>query len=297
MARPRKEGMDYFPHDTDATNDEKIEALRALYGNDGYAFYFILLERIYNDKGAEFDVSNPAILASLIAKVGVGKERFFEILETAFSLKCFDRETYRERNVITSNAIKRRASEVKNLRERQRNNKNTSGVLPEKTGEETKEVTKEETGESKAKQSKTNKSKAASNVQPEEPESPQEEPKPAAVDSENTLKSLDDFACETLEKVCTSPLEKQAMQQMLEAVGGDLDLIRRKVLEIKDTYKPQYEGDRIKTFKYFLGGVLEEVARQKARAEPIPIDKNRQRPREPDTDKVLEMYYRKAAEI
>jgi hypothetical protein len=47
MARPKKEGMDYFPHDTDAVNDEKIEALRLLYGNDGYAFYFILLERIY----------------------------------------------------------------------------------------------------------------------------------------------------------------------------------------------------------------------------------------------------------
>ena len=29
MARPIKEGMDYFPHDTDATNDEKIEALNS----------------------------------------------------------------------------------------------------------------------------------------------------------------------------------------------------------------------------------------------------------------------------
>lgn len=38
MARPRKEGLGYFPHDTDAVNDEKIEALRALYGNDGYAY-------------------------------------------------------------------------------------------------------------------------------------------------------------------------------------------------------------------------------------------------------------------
>ena len=48
MARPQKEGMDYYPHDIDAANDEKIEALRAIYGNNGYAFYFILLERIYS---------------------------------------------------------------------------------------------------------------------------------------------------------------------------------------------------------------------------------------------------------
>lgn len=38
MARPRKEGMDYFPHDTDAVNDTKIESLRMLYGNDGHYF-------------------------------------------------------------------------------------------------------------------------------------------------------------------------------------------------------------------------------------------------------------------
>ena len=38
-ARPRKDTFDYFPHDTDAAHDEKIEAMRALYGNDGYAFY------------------------------------------------------------------------------------------------------------------------------------------------------------------------------------------------------------------------------------------------------------------
>lgn len=50
MARPLKEGMDYFPHDTDASDDEKIEALRAIYGNDGYAFYFILLDLISLEK-------------------------------------------------------------------------------------------------------------------------------------------------------------------------------------------------------------------------------------------------------
>ena len=58
MARPQKEGMDYFPHDTDAVNDEKIEALRALYGNDGYAFYFIMLERIYRTAEFEINVSD-----------------------------------------------------------------------------------------------------------------------------------------------------------------------------------------------------------------------------------------------
>ena len=47
MTRPQKQGLDYFSHDTDASNDEKIEAMEAVYGLAGHAFYFKLLERIY----------------------------------------------------------------------------------------------------------------------------------------------------------------------------------------------------------------------------------------------------------
>lgn len=155
MGRPIKEGMDYFPHDTDASNDEKIEALQALYKNDGYAFYFKLLERIYRNKNAELDISNPAILASVISKIGVTKDLFFEILETAFSLNCLDREAYENRKVLTSNGIKRRAEEVESMRERWRKKKDKprapSVVFPLENSEET--------GESKVKKSKVKKSK------------------------------------------------------------------------------------------------------------------------------------------
>jgi len=117
MARPLKEGMDYFPHDTDASNDEKIEALRALYGNDGYAFYFILLERIYRTPDAELDISKPALKAALIMKVGVTPAKFEEMLLTAFDIECLDREAYEEHGKLTSNGVKRRHEEVKCLRE------------------------------------------------------------------------------------------------------------------------------------------------------------------------------------
>lgn len=123
MARPTKEGMDYFPHDTDATNDEKIEALRALHGNDGYAFYFIILERIYRSAAAELDVSKPAVLAALIVKLGVSKDKFNEILETAFDVGCLNKERYETDQVLTSNGIKKRAKEVTTLRNKWKKNK------------------------------------------------------------------------------------------------------------------------------------------------------------------------------
>ncbi|HHV61120.1 MAG TPA: DUF4373 domain-containing protein [Firmicutes bacterium] len=157
--------MDYFPHDTDASNDEKIEALRALYGNDGYAFYFILLERIYRTENAELDISKPAVLAALINKVHVTKERFDEMLETAFDIGCFNREAYEERRILTSNGIKRRAAEIQKMRERWRKRKasqenpvDKSEVFPEENGGDNPGEKTEETPESKEKKSKEKKS-------------------------------------------------------------------------------------------------------------------------------------------
>src|SRR5690606_22395306 len=101
MARPRKQGLDYFPHDVDASSDEKIEALRALYGNDGYAFYFILLERIYRTPEFEVNISDAETRQILARKVAVTEEKFNQILQTALKWGCFDREEYETRGVLT----------------------------------------------------------------------------------------------------------------------------------------------------------------------------------------------------
>ena len=120
MARPRKQGLDYFPHDVDASNDEKIEALRALYGNDGYAFYFIMLERIYRTPNFELDVSEEFLRQILAKKVAVTPQKFEEMLETALKLGCFDQEAYEKRGVLTSPGIKKRAEIVVKKREKMR---------------------------------------------------------------------------------------------------------------------------------------------------------------------------------
>lgn len=120
MARPKKEGLEYFPHDTDSVNDEKVEALRMLYGNDGYAFYFILLERIYRTKHAELDVSDAETIQILSRKVGVTTQEFDSMLKTALKRGCFDFNEYEERGVLTSNGIKKRVIPVMEKRESMR---------------------------------------------------------------------------------------------------------------------------------------------------------------------------------
>ncbi|RJX27167.1 MAG: DUF4373 domain-containing protein [Dethiobacter sp.] len=161
MARPIKEGMDYFPHDTDAANDEKIEALRALYGNDGYAFYFILLERIYRTSSFELDICDAETMQILANKVAVTPELFDKMLQTALKVGCFDRQAYGKKNVLTSNGIKKRAEYVKAKRKKMRDKYHTdkTGVSGAETGEETgAETPQSKVKESKEKESKENKS-------------------------------------------------------------------------------------------------------------------------------------------
>ena len=154
MARPLKEGLDYFPHDTDASNDEKIEALRALFNNDGYVFYFILLERIYRTANAELDVFKPAVKAAVIRKIGVTAEKFDEMLGAAFDVNCFDQDAYEQRHVLTSKGIQRRASEVQGMRDRWRKQKVFHVENPEVTLRKTPEENPEVTGERKEKKRK-----------------------------------------------------------------------------------------------------------------------------------------------
>lgn len=156
MARPLKEGMDYFPHDTDAVNDEKIEALRSLYGNDGYAFYFIMLERIYRSKNFEIDVSDAEtkeeIFQILSRKILVSKERLEQIFQTALKWNCFDQKWYDEKGIISSKGIKRRAGLVTEKREsmRARYNQNKEDI----SAAEITQGTEGETPQSKEKKRK-----------------------------------------------------------------------------------------------------------------------------------------------
>ena len=162
MARPIKEGMDYFPHDVDASNDEKIEMLTSIYGNDGYAFYFIMLERIYRSKDFLIDISDSEtkeeMFQILSSKTRLTVEQFTKILNTSLKYGLFDKRLYEEQGYITSDGIKKRSNQVITKREmmKERYNsrkKNNISVA------ETKEETISETQQSKEKKSKEKKSK------------------------------------------------------------------------------------------------------------------------------------------
>lgn len=119
MARPLKIGLDYFPHDCDASSDEKIERLRVQFGNNGYAFYFIMLERIYrtNDGRLLLDETTIKILSK---KMGLSQRKFTEILQSCLKNFLFSQDEFEKKSVITSQGIQKRFLEIQAERERKR---------------------------------------------------------------------------------------------------------------------------------------------------------------------------------
>jgi len=100
MARPNKQTVAYFPHDTDASEGKTLTIIQSKYGNDGYAFWFKLLQLLGKSPGHYFDFNNPADWEFLLAKTHQkDTETARKTLETLAVLDAIDKELY-ENGVI-----------------------------------------------------------------------------------------------------------------------------------------------------------------------------------------------------
>ncbi len=95
MARPQKQTVDYFPHDTDASESKTLTIIQAKYGNDGYAFWFKLLQLLGKSPGHYYDFNKPADWEFLLAKTHQNDtETAKGILNTLSLLDAIDPELY-----------------------------------------------------------------------------------------------------------------------------------------------------------------------------------------------------------
>ncbi len=111
MARPQKQTVDYFPHDVGASESKTLYILQNKYGNDGYAFWFKLLELLGSTAGHYYCFNNPADWEFLSAKTHVPETVIKEILVTLVNLNAIDRELF-NRNVIWCQKFVDRLSDV-----------------------------------------------------------------------------------------------------------------------------------------------------------------------------------------
>lgn len=103
MARPRKNTVDYFPHQ--AIHGKTLFIIQSLYGNDGYAFWFKLLELLCISENLFFEVKSYTETLFLSAKTNVAPELCEKILKTLSELGAIDAELWEKRRIIWSDKL------------------------------------------------------------------------------------------------------------------------------------------------------------------------------------------------
>ena len=236
MARPTKTSVDYFPHMTHS--GKTIAILEARWGNDGYAFWFKLLELLGDSSDFSFNCSRSADWEYLLSKTRVTEPVARAILDKLAEVEAIDAACWQQ-NIVWSDNFCRNLEPVFEKRKGQKpqkpefpqqkpaaadisadfrdGNSAAAAIIPT----ETDKVKESKLTESKGEQSEATESK------PTEPEEPEQ----------------DDAAAQP----CPSSLRPDAVQQADTVFLTEDELARlcrefgedgaQRLVEILDAYK------------------------------------------------------------
>ena len=97
MARPKKNTVDYFPHDCHWSKE--LEIFINKHGNKGYAFYFRLLELLGVTPDHKYDYSKPINYQYLVSKTEVDEQKLEVYIERLVSIGVIDEELWKEKKI------------------------------------------------------------------------------------------------------------------------------------------------------------------------------------------------------
>lgn len=100
MARPRKQTVDYFPHV--CIHKKTLYIVEQRFGNDGYAFWFKLLEMLGSTEGHYLDLKCVEAWEFLQAKTMMDSESCINVLGLLANLGAIDKALWLEEKVIWS---------------------------------------------------------------------------------------------------------------------------------------------------------------------------------------------------
>ena len=115
MARPPKEGLDYFPFDTGFLQNVKVRKVMRAGGAASVSILISLLCNIYKDKGyyMKWDNDMPFLIAD---ELGVSDGAVQDTVDKAVKAGFFDADTYNKYHVLTSIGIQERYLSAANRR-------------------------------------------------------------------------------------------------------------------------------------------------------------------------------------
>ena len=106
LARPKKNGLSYFPLDVDFLEDNKIKILKARYGPDGIVLYIYLLCEIY--KQGYFIKLDDDFEYIISEDLKMDQAKVKQVLNFLLSRSLFDNTLFQSDKVLTSAGIQKR---------------------------------------------------------------------------------------------------------------------------------------------------------------------------------------------
>lgn len=158
MARPVKEGLDYFPFDVDFATNEKTEAITGEFGPKGVLIFIYLLAAIYR-KGYYLEWTELAKNQLVNRVSGATGELVGLVVKRLIEYGTFNKDLFLSDNVLTSQRIQETFTDATKRRKSQ---KPTLYWINEYNNSSSDGVNDDINAQSKVKESKVNKNKTDS---------------------------------------------------------------------------------------------------------------------------------------
>lgn len=113
MARPKHDGLFYFPFDTDFFSDRKIRSLKVRFGARGIVVYIYILCSIYNDKGYYTEIDDD-LFDRITDDTGIAENTARQILDYLCERSMLDGTLLTSVKVLTSVQVQKVFQEAKN---------------------------------------------------------------------------------------------------------------------------------------------------------------------------------------
>ena len=100
MARTPKDTVDYFPHYCNASDGDTLTVLEGQFGNDGFTFWFKLLEKLGSTDGHFIDCSQTRKWQVLCARARVKELQGVEIMNLLVEMGAIDKQLWETNKII-----------------------------------------------------------------------------------------------------------------------------------------------------------------------------------------------------
>lgn len=250
MARPIRAVVDYFPHYVN--HGKTLYTVESKYGNDGYAFWFKLLELLGATENHFIDCRQVSTWEFLLAKTHFSEDSAIEILNLLAKLGAIDAELWGYRIIWSANFIENIADAYKRRVISAYTKTDILGFCIQKPSGTDKSANINP--QSKVDQSKVNQSKVN-----------QSDPTDTNV-NKNGYKNLCDWYCNltghpAVYSHATVDMDRSFVKQLLEQIS--LDRLLAKGNEVfKRKMGSTRARDRINSIRYFFPAweeLLEEI--------------------------------------